>query len=106
MKVHKAVIASGGRRYSGPTIHFVDENYDMGRILSQRIVHVVVNNTTEELAARVLRQEHKIYDELAIAICEERVIWREDGVPIIRSCKICTTSFDLFQFILLIYLSF
>ncbi|XP_023770072.1 phosphoribosylglycinamide formyltransferase, chloroplastic [Lactuca sativa] len=83
-KVHKAVIASGAR-YSGPTIHFVDENYDTGRILAQRIVPVVVNDTAEELAARVLRQEHKMYAEVAAAICEERVIWREDGVPIIRS---------------------
>ncbi|KAI3525315.1 hypothetical protein L1887_04012 [Cichorium endivia] len=83
-KVHKAVIASGAR-YSGPTIHFVDENYDTGRILAQRIVPVLVNDTPEELASRVLRQEHKMYAEVAAAICEERVIWREDGVPIIRS---------------------
>nr|XP_043623108.1 phosphoribosylglycinamide formyltransferase, chloroplastic isoform X2 [Erigeron canadensis] len=54
-KVHKAVIASGAR-YSGPTIHFVDENYDTGRILAQRVVPVLANDTAEELAARVLRQ--------------------------------------------------
>ncbi|KAK9060410.1 hypothetical protein SSX86_021114 [Deinandra increscens subsp. villosa] len=83
-KVHKAVIASGVR-YSGPTIHFVDENYDTGRILAQRIVPVLANDTVEELAARVLRQEHKMYAEVAAAVCEERVIWREDGVPIIQS---------------------
>lgn len=83
-KVHKAVIASGAR-YSGPTIHFVDENYDTGRILAQRIVPVLANDTAEELAARVLRQEHKMYAEVAAAICEERVIWREDGVPLIQS---------------------
>nr|GEX10042.1 phosphoribosylglycinamide formyltransferase, chloroplastic [Tanacetum cinerariifolium] len=76
-KVHKAVIASGAR-YSGPTIHFVDENYDTGRILAQRVVPVLANDTAEELAARVLRQEHKMYAEVAAAICEERVIWRED----------------------------
>lgn len=83
-KVHKAVIASGAR-YSGPTIHFVDENYDTGRILAQRVVPVLADDTAEELAARVLRQEHKMYAEVAAAVCEERVIWREDGVPIIRS---------------------
>ncbi|KAL8223741.1 hypothetical protein R6Q57_019216 [Mikania cordata] len=84
-KVHKAVIASGARRYSGPTVHFVDENYDTGRILAQRIVPVLANDTVEELAARVLRQEHKLYAEVVAAVCEERVIWREDGVPIIQS---------------------
>ncbi|XP_022714439.1 phosphoribosylglycinamide formyltransferase, chloroplastic-like isoform X2 [Durio zibethinus] len=59
MKVHKAVIASGAR-YSGPTIHFVDEHYDTGRILAQRVVPVLANDTAEELAARVLREVRSI----------------------------------------------
>lgn len=41
-------------RYSGPTVHFVDEHYDTGRILAQRVVPVLANDTAEELAARVL----------------------------------------------------
>ncbi|XAR64766.1 Phosphoribosylglycinamide formyltransferase [Bertholletia excelsa] len=84
MKVHQAVIASGAR-YSGPTIHFVDEHYDTGRILAQRVVPVLANDTAAELAARVLQKEHQLYVEVAAALCEERIIWREDGVPLIRS---------------------
>ncbi|XP_077241010.1 formyl transferase [Tasmannia lanceolata] len=85
LKVHKAVIASGAR-YSGPTVHFVDEHYDTGRILAQRVVPVLVNDTAEGLAARVLHEEHQLYVEAAAALCEGRVIWREDdGVPIIQS---------------------
>ncbi|CAK7343808.1 unnamed protein product [Dovyalis caffra] len=84
MKVHKAVIASGAR-YSGPTIHFVDEHYDTGRILAQRVVPVLANDTAEELAARVLQEEHQLYVEVTAALCEERIIWREDGVPLIQS---------------------
>ncbi|PRQ19106.1 putative phosphoribosylglycinamide formyltransferase [Rosa chinensis] len=84
MRVHKAVIASGAR-YTGPTIHFVDEHYDTGRILAQRVVPVHANDTAEELAARVLREEHRLYVEVIAALCEERIFWREDGVPIIRS---------------------
>ncbi|XP_065879570.1 phosphoribosylglycinamide formyltransferase, chloroplastic-like [Euphorbia lathyris] len=84
MKVHKAVIASGAR-YSGPTIHFVDEHYDTGRILAQRVVPVLANDTPEELAARVLREEHQLYVEVITALCEERIIWREDGVPLIQT---------------------
>ncbi|WVZ05545.1 hypothetical protein V8G54_018891, partial [Vigna mungo] len=80
MKVHKAVIASGAR-FSGPTIHFVDEHYDTGRILAQRVVPVLANDTAEELAAR----EHQLYVEVVEALCEERVVWREDGVPLIQS---------------------
>ncbi|CAA3023943.1 phosphoribosylglycinamide formyltransferase, chloroplastic [Olea europaea subsp. europaea] len=63
MKVHKAVIASGAR-YSGPTIHYVDEHYDTGRILAQRVVPVLANDTAEELAARVLHEVVEIYIEL------------------------------------------
>lgn len=84
IKVHKAVIASGSR-YSGPTIHFVDENYDTGRTLAQRVVPVLFNDTAEDLAARVLRQEHRMYVEVVEALCEERIAWREDGVPLIQS---------------------
>ncbi|XP_044495002.1 phosphoribosylglycinamide formyltransferase, chloroplastic-like [Mangifera indica] len=84
MKVHNAVIASGAR-YSGPTIHFVDEHYDTGRILAQRVVPVLWNDTAQDLAARVLQEEHRLYAEVVAVLCEERVIWREDGVPIIQS---------------------
>ncbi|KAJ0081896.1 hypothetical protein Patl1_09818 [Pistacia atlantica] len=84
MKVHNAVIASGAR-YSGPTIHFVDEHYDTGHILAQRVVPVLWNDTAQDLAARVLQEEHRLYVEVVAALCEERVIWREDGVPIIQS---------------------
>ncbi|KAI3456526.1 hypothetical protein Pfo_013189 [Paulownia fortunei] len=84
MKVHKAVIASGAR-YSGPTIHYVDEQYDTGHILAQRVVPVLAKDTAEELAARVLHEEHKLYVEVSAAVCEERITWREDGVPLIQS---------------------
>ncbi|KAI4298767.1 hypothetical protein L6164_032285 [Bauhinia variegata] len=84
MKVHRAVIASGAR-YSGPTIHIVDEHYDTGRILAQHVVPVLANDTAEELAARVLKEEHQLYVEVVEALCEDRIIWREDGVPLIRS---------------------
>ncbi|XP_073159268.1 phosphoribosylglycinamide formyltransferase, chloroplastic [Henckelia pumila] len=84
IKVHKAVIASGAR-YSGATIHFVDEQYDTGRILAQRIVPVLAYDTPEELAARVLHEEHKLYVEAVSALCEDRITWRKDGVPLIKS---------------------
>ncbi|KAJ4799529.1 Phosphoribosylglycinamide formyltransferase [Rhynchospora pubera] len=84
LKVHKAVIASGAR-YSGPTVHFVDEHYDTGRTLAQRVVPVLANDTPEDLAARVLHEEHQVYVETVAALCEDRIVWREDGVPLIRS---------------------
>uniref|UniRef100_A0A453A041 phosphoribosylglycinamide formyltransferase 1 n=1 Tax=Aegilops tauschii subsp. strangulata TaxID=200361 RepID=A0A453A041_AEGTS len=56
LKVHKAVIASGAR-YSGPTVHFVDEQFDTGRTLAQRVVPVLADDTPEQLAARVLHEK-------------------------------------------------
>ncbi|CAL5016961.1 unnamed protein product [Urochloa decumbens] len=83
-KVHKAVIASGAR-YSGPTVHFVDEHYDTGKTLAQRVVPVFADDTPELLAARVLHEEHQVYVEAVAALCEDRIAWRDDGVPLIKS---------------------
>jgi len=60
--VHEAVIAAGEKE-SGVTIHFVDEQYDTGKILAQTRVPVMSNDTPETLAARVLEQEHILYAE-------------------------------------------
>lgn len=55
IKVHEEVIASGAR-FSGPTVYFVDENYDTGLILAQRVVPVKWNDTPEDLSARVNKE--------------------------------------------------
>ncbi|XWS73454.1 hypothetical protein CRYUN_Cryun02cG0130500 [Craigia yunnanensis] len=39
----------------------------------------------EELAARVLLEEHKLYIGVTAAFCEDWIVWREDGVPLIQS---------------------
>lgn len=36
----------------------------------------------EQLAARVLKEEHRLYPLCVAAMCDDRVTWREDGVPI------------------------
>jgi phosphoribosylglycinamide formyltransferase 1 len=59
LNVHKAVLVSGDK-FSGATVHFVDEEFDRGSILIQRTVQVIPNDTPESLAARVLEVEHKI----------------------------------------------
>lgn len=58
--VHEAVLASGAT-LSGPTIHFVDEEYDTGSIFAQWPVPVLAGDTADELAARVLKVEHILY---------------------------------------------
>ncbi len=52
-----------GVRYSGATVHFVDEGVDTGPIILQAVVPVYQNDTEETLAERILKEEHRIYPE-------------------------------------------
>ncbi|MBN1149780.1 phosphoribosylglycinamide formyltransferase [candidate division WOR-3 bacterium] len=60
MEVHKKVLESGVK-FSGPTIHVVDENYDSGKIIAHEKVTVVDGDTPESLAERILAVEHNLY---------------------------------------------
>lgn len=50
-----------GAKFSGCTVHFVDEGVDTGPIIIQAVVPVYDNDTEETLSARVLKEEHRIY---------------------------------------------
>lgn len=50
-----------GVRFSGCTVHFVDEECDHGPIIIQAAVPVYPDDTAEELAERILREEHRVY---------------------------------------------
>ncbi|MGB7925813.1 MAG: phosphoribosylglycinamide formyltransferase [Pyrinomonadaceae bacterium] len=52
-----------GVKWSGCTVHFVDETLDGGPIIAQRVVPVHDDDTEETLAARILVEEHRIYPE-------------------------------------------
>jgi phosphoribosylglycinamide formyltransferase-1 len=52
-----------GVKFSGCTVHFVDENLDAGPIVAQAIVPVLDDDTPDTLAARILAEEHRIYTE-------------------------------------------
>ena len=52
-----------GVKFSGCTVHFVDENLDAGPIVIQAIVPVEPADTPDTLAARILAEEHRIYTE-------------------------------------------
>jgi phosphoribosylglycinamide formyltransferase-1 len=59
-KVHEGVVARGCQ-YTGLTIHMVNERYDEGQILLQRLVPVPPGSTADEVGALVLKQEHAWY---------------------------------------------
>jgi phosphoribosylglycinamide formyltransferase-1 len=50
-------------KISGCTVHFVDEYLDAGPIVVQAAVPVEDGDTAETLAARILKEEHRIYSE-------------------------------------------
>ncbi|HEX3378036.1 MAG TPA: phosphoribosylglycinamide formyltransferase [Candidatus Acidoferrales bacterium] len=54
-----------GVKFTGCTVHLVDENLDAGPIVAQAIVPVRDDDTEETLSARILAEEHRIYTEAA-----------------------------------------
>lgn len=72
LHVHEQVIRSGAR-FSGCTVHFVDEGVDTGPIIVQAVVPVRDDDTPETLAARILREEHRIYPQALQYIAEGRL---------------------------------
>jgi formyltetrahydrofolate-dependent phosphoribosylglycinamide formyltransferase len=71
-RVHEAVLTSGAR-FTGVTVHFVDEEYDHGPIILQRVVPVLDDDTPEALAARVLVEEHAAYPDAVRLFAEGRL---------------------------------
>jgi len=62
LDAHRQVLERGVK-WTGCTVHFVDETLDGGPIIAQRAVPVFDNDTEETLAARILEQEHQLYAE-------------------------------------------
>jgi phosphoribosylglycinamide formyltransferase-1 len=52
-----------GVRFSGCTVHFVNEQCDEGPIIIQAVVPIFPDDTEESLSARILKQEHRIYPQ-------------------------------------------
>ncbi len=50
-----------GVKFSGCTVHFVDEKMDHGPIIVQAVVPVYDDDTVETLSARILAEEHRLY---------------------------------------------
>lgn len=72
MNVHNAVIQAGETE-TGVTIHRVNAEYDSGEIVAQTKVAVMVGDTAEILAARVLEREHEFLVEVISDISEGKI---------------------------------
>lgn len=62
-----------GVRYSGCTVHFLDEGVDTGPIIMQAVVPVYHGDTEESLAERILREEHRLYPQVLQLLAEGRI---------------------------------
>ncbi len=85
MNIHPAVLpsfpgihaqkraAEYGVKFSGCTVHFADEGVDTGPIIIQAIVPAYDDDTEDTLAARILREEHRIYPQAIQFYAEGRI---------------------------------
>jgi len=62
-----------GVRFSGCTVHFVNEECDEGPIIIQAVVPVFPDDSEESLATRILKQEHRIYPRAIQLYAEGRL---------------------------------
>jgi phosphoribosylglycinamide formyltransferase-1 len=68
LDAHRQVLEHGAK-WTGCTVHFVDETLDGGPIVGQSAVSVLADDTEETLAARILKEEHQLYAEaLALVV--------------------------------------
>jgi phosphoribosylglycinamide formyltransferase-1 len=76
-----------GCKLAGCTVHFVTEGVDEGPIILQAAVPILDDDTSDTLAARILKQEHKIYPRAVQLFAEGRLrvegrrVFIVDGKP-------------------------
>ncbi len=72
IRIHEQVI-DYGVRFTGCTVHFVDEGVDTGPIILQAVVPVDDDDTPEKLASRVHEEEYRIYPEAIRLFAQKRL---------------------------------
>jgi phosphoribosylglycinamide formyltransferase-1 len=72
-----------GVKVAGCTVHFVDENLDSGPILLQSPVPVLDGDSPDDLAGRILVEEHRIYSEAVAWVLEGN--YRIEGRRVLKT---------------------
>lgn len=73
IKVHEAAIKKGVK-YSGCTVHFVNDGVDEGKIIDQSIVKVYKEDTAKDLQGRILKEEHKLLPKVLKELSNKKSI--------------------------------
>jgi phosphoribosylglycinamide formyltransferase-1 len=71
-----------GVKFTGCTVHLVDEELDHGPIVKQAVVAVEPDDSVETLSARILREEHKLYPQAVALLLSGR--YRIEGRRVVE----------------------
>lgn len=86
LHTHRRALEAGVRVH-GCTVHFVTPTLDHGPVVVQAAVPVLPDDTEDTLAARVLREEHRIYPQAVRWFCEGRLALTADGRVTVAGAK-------------------
>jgi phosphoribosylglycinamide formyltransferase-1 len=78
LNTHQRAIDAGDKEH-GVSVHFVTEELDGGPVILQAKVPVFEGDTSDDLAARVHEQEHRIYPLVVKWLCEKRLSMTTEG---------------------------
>ncbi|MEE9436954.1 MAG: phosphoribosylglycinamide formyltransferase [Candidatus Adiutricales bacterium] len=82
-----------GVKFSGCTVHFVDEGTDTGPVIIQSVVPVLDDDDADSLSARILKQEHKIYSRAIQLFAQGRLEIEGRRVKILPLDKTLSSTF-------------
>jgi len=71
-----------GAKFSGCTVHFVDEGVDSGPIIIQEIVKISDKDTEKTLSKKILKKEHEIYPKAVEFFAKKKIVIRGRKVRI------------------------
>ena len=71
-----------GAKFSGCTVHFVDEGVDTGPIIIQEIVKISDKDTEKTLSKKILKKEHEIYPKAVELLAKKKIVIRGRKVHI------------------------
>jgi len=86
LDTHRRALAAGVQIH-GCTVHFVAPEVDSGPIIAQAAVPVLPGDTEEQLAARVLAEEHRIYPQAVRWFIEGKLKLEDGRVRIDDECR-------------------
>lgn len=93
--------ADYGVRIAGCTVHFADEEFDRGPIIIQAAVPVMPGDTGDELAHRILQQEHRIYPQAIkwfaegrLSVLGRQVLVKDAPPPLVDGTAIISPGLD------------